>query len=135
MSEHKKYGYKYQVIELDFAAINTTEEPQSLSTDKDYDDVVGIAVSFTDETQAPNTVFAKPFRIGSDDLFPDNYELKMLASSLAVGPPEKFAKANEHFTPVPAKGSTIVLAVKDGGNAFAAYKIRLVLLLRKEIKE
>lgn len=123
---------KYQLIR---AKVNNPGETVKFSaeTDKLYQRVQGIYVSLPND----NSHFGSTLelRIAEQEIFPEGFESKLLATSQHVPPGDRFAMFDTD-EPIEAKGSHVEGRFTDGGFAAGVtfpYTLNIYLKLKNDI--
>ncbi|MCE9539046.1 MAG: hypothetical protein K8R85_07500, partial [Bacteroidetes bacterium] len=99
----------YQIASLIIPGAGASVETVDVTTDINYDNVVGIQTTCTDPEAFKTSTFQN-FEIGSLDIYPKGYEAKMLSAGINCPPSERWDKElNEK-----AQGSTVNITYKDG---------------------
>lgn len=118
-----------KVIEKIFSfSVTTAEVPVSkkFDLDKNVKIVRGILLS----SDQPNLLFyrgTQRIEISGDEIFPEDYESKILMSGLSVPPDQKFRTLGDG---VAAGNGEVKIQFKDVANAnavFASYQVNIIL--------
>lgn len=105
-----KLAIKYQIIKV---AIPNAEALVSVTvnTDKLYKHISGLLITMPFDIPASDKCQCS-ININDNEIFPENFEVKLLVSDLAIPVNERFYGIEEL-----AEGSTVKVKFKDGGNA------------------
>lgn len=115
---------RYQLIKINVPAKDALVK-FSVDTDKKYEQITGLYASLPeDEAIAASTLELK---ISNEEIFPEDFEVKMITCSQDVSPNERFYEKVQHE----AAGNTLEGRFTDGGNA-TSYPYTAVLYLRLE---
>lgn len=123
---------KYQLVTLTVTAASTTVSTSSVTTDRNYKRVKGIALNVSDAAAAEAGIFDK-FEINSREIYPQGFETKLVSCGQDVPPNERFDKDVDEV----AENSTVNISYTDGnavGTAFP-YSVSIYLLLENPIEE
>lgn len=121
---------KYQVINIVIPASGNTVSTSNATTDKNFKTVTGIQATSTDATAFNKGTFKK-FEIGSQEIYPEDFDIKLISCGNEVDPNERYDREVSE----PAEGSTVNITVVDGTTASAyPYTVKIVLKLEKPIR-
>lgn len=118
---------KYQIIPIAVTSANAIET-SAVVVDQNYQNVVGVQVTTTAAAALAAGVFDK-FEIGSKEVYPKGFELKMINSGQDVAVNERFDKEIDE----PGEGATINITYRDPAYA-ANYTIYVYLKLKNPTK-
>lgn len=113
---------KIQLIPIVIPSAGATV-PATASIDINYKRTQGIAIGTTNLSALNGTTFQK-CEIDGVEIFPPNYETKMLYAGNEVTPNDKFYKIDER-----AENLTIALSIKDGSVAGVSYPYTITVYL------
>jgi len=119
---------KYQLLKIKIAESGVSIK-FSADTDKKYKRLKGIFASLPD---TGNALFGSTLelRVADVEVFPEEFEIKMLSCGQNVSPNERFYTQLDEE----AEGSRIEGRYIDGGNAAAyPYTAKLYLLLQEKV--
>ncbi len=118
---------KYQIVNIVIPNADA-QVTVNVNSDKLYRRISGLLFSVPFAMPA-NDVSQSSVIINDKEIFPENFETKLLVSDLAIPVNERFYEINE-----PAEGSTIKVKYKDGSTAGLTYPYTAKLYLKLEDK-
>ena len=118
---------KYQIINLLVPGANAIVNTQNATTDRSYKKVKGIQMTCTDANAAEQATFDK-FEINSREIYPEGFEVKLIASGEDVAPNERFDKEVDEE----AANSSINITYRDQNVAGTVFPYKVIIYLRLE---
>ena len=117
----------YTFDKITFPQITASAQSQNITagtnTDVINEEVIGIAVSLSDEDAIPNSRIE--LKIDSKEILPVGFEAKLLTSGINVDPNKRYYMFNK---PIMINQSKIEGKFTDGENFTAAYYVFITLL-------
>jgi hypothetical protein len=122
---------KYQLVKVPVSHAGV-QVKFSAETDKLYDRVMGLFISTPSYRHHYGSTLE--MKIAEEEIFPEGFETKLLASSLSVNPNQRFVRFDEDEN-LAAKGNLISGRYTDGGldsGVSYPYTVILYFKLKKE---
>lgn len=124
MNEH---AIKYQIVKITIPEANALVTV-NINSDKLYKNISGLLVTMPFEL-LPSDKSQCAIVINDKEIFPENFEVKLIVCDLSIPVNERFYKIHEQ-----AEGSTIKAKFKDGGMNGTTYPYQASLYLKLEEK-
>lgn len=115
---------KYQLLKVNIPESRAAVK-FSADTDNKYQCITGLYVSLPEDEAI--TASTLELKIANEEIFPEDFEVKMLSCGQEVSPNDRFYERVNHQ----AEGNTIEGRFTDGGNA-GQYPYTAVIYLRLE---
>jgi len=119
---------KYQIIKWNVAEANE-QVTVNVNTDKLYKNITGLVLTLPYNVLPADRAEIQ-LVINDQEIFPENFEAKLIVSDLSIPVNERLYKIEEE-----ADGSTVKIKYKDGGmpDMQYPYEVRLYLKLEERI--
>ena len=117
---------KYQIIKIPISAAGESIK-FSADMDKMYKRITGLYGLLQEDKAVIGTTVE--IKISDKEIFPEDYDLRMISTNQSVAPKERFYPISEE-----AKGSRIEGRITDGGKADVyPYIAKLILKLEEKV--
>jgi len=120
-----KLAIKYQIIKI-VVPIAEALVSVTVNSDKLYKRISGLLITMPFDIPASDKSQCSII-INDNEIFPENFEVKLLVSDLAIPVNERFYGIEEQ-----AEGSTVKIKFKDGGAVGTVYPYQASLYLKLE---